>query len=346
MRTTPLLSAALLILLQFAAIPLTEAAVLKIATISPDGSSWMVKMRQGAREIAELTGGRVKFKFYPGGVMGSDKTVLRKIRLGQLQGGALPGGSLANYASNSTLYNLPLLFRSYSEVDAVRSHMDTLIVKELEQGGFVTFGLAEGGLAYLMSDSRITNVGQLKNKKVWIPDTDTSTQNTADSFDLNPIPLSIGDVLPGLQTGLIDTVATSPIVAIALQWHTQISHMTDLPLTYFYAVLAIDKKAFQKLSQDDQAQVKRVMQRVFRDIDRQNRKDNIAAFNALQKQGIQLNSPSNQEISEWQRRAEQAIHGELQKGRLSRTLYEQLNTHLSDFRNGRSLSPAEQESVE
>ena len=102
MRINTLLSAALLILMQFTAAPLTEAAVLKIATVSPDGSSWMIKMRQGAREIADLTEGRVKFKFYPGGVMGGDKTVLRKIRLGQLQGGALPGGSLATYARNST----------------------------------------------------------------------------------------------------------------------------------------------------------------------------------------------------------------------------------------------------
>lgn len=346
MRINTLLSLALLILMQFTAAPLTEAAVFKIATVSPDGSSWMIKMRQGAREIADLTEGRVKFKFYPGGVMGGDKTVLRKIRLGQLQGGALPGGSLATYARNSTLYNLPLLFRSYNEVDAVRPHMDALIIKELEQGGFVTFGLAEGGLAYLMSNSRITDVRQLKNKKVWVPDTDANSQNTADSFNLNPIPLSIGDVLPGLQTGMIDTIATSPIVAIALQWHTQFSHMTDLPLTYFYAVLAIDKKAFQKISQDDQARVRQVMQRVFRDIDRQNRKDNLAALNALQKQGIQLSSPSDQEISEWQRRAQQAIDGVLQDGRVSPQLYKQLNAHLSAFRNGRSQPQPEQDGVE
>lgn len=346
MRTNTLLSVALLILLQLTAAPLTEAAVFKIATVSPDGSSWMTKMRQGAQEVTELTDGRVKFKFYPGGVMGSDKTVLRKIRLGQLQGGALTGGSLATYARNSTLYNLPLLFRSYHEVDAVRPHMDVFIIKELEEGGFVTFGLAEGGLAYLMSNSSITDVRQLKNKKVWVPDTDANSQNTADSFNLNPIPLSIGDVLPSLQTGMIDTIATSPIVAIALQWHTQISHITDLPLTYFYAVLAIDKKAFHKLSKDDQAQVKQVMQRVFRDIDRQNRKDNIAALNALQKQGIQLSSPSDQEITEWQRRAQHAIDGVLQDGRVSLQLYKQLNTHLSAYRNGNSHPQPEQDSVE
>ena len=42
-----------------------EATVLKIATISPDGSSWMTKMRLGAKEVEQLTEGRVKFKFCP-----------------------------------------------------------------------------------------------------------------------------------------------------------------------------------------------------------------------------------------------------------------------------------------
>ena len=76
-------------------VPTVEALTLKIATIVPDGSSWLVEMRQAGKEIAEKTDGRVKLKFYPGGVMGGDKTVLRKIRARQLQGGAFTSGALA-----------------------------------------------------------------------------------------------------------------------------------------------------------------------------------------------------------------------------------------------------------
>ena len=53
--------------------PEVSARTLKIATIVPDGSSWLVEMRKAGDEIKERTGGRVKLKFYPGGVMGSDK---------------------------------------------------------------------------------------------------------------------------------------------------------------------------------------------------------------------------------------------------------------------------------
>ncbi len=71
----------------------TPAATLKIATVVPEGSAWMKEMRDAASEIEQRTEGRVKLKFYPGGVMGTEKAVLRKIRVGQLQGGASPAAA-------------------------------------------------------------------------------------------------------------------------------------------------------------------------------------------------------------------------------------------------------------
>ena len=86
---------------------IVEARVFKIATISPDGTFWMQEMRAGAEEIKKQTQGRVVFKFYPGGVMGSDESVLRKIRIGQLQGGAVTAGSLVSIDPDIAIYELP-----------------------------------------------------------------------------------------------------------------------------------------------------------------------------------------------------------------------------------------------
>ena len=104
--------------------PAAQALTLKIATIVPDGSSWLVEMRRAGKEIEKKTDGRVKLKFYPGGVMGGDKTVLRKIRARQLQGGAFTSGALAEIFPDIELYSLPLVFKNYAEVDYVRAQMD------------------------------------------------------------------------------------------------------------------------------------------------------------------------------------------------------------------------------
>jgi TRAP-type C4-dicarboxylate transport system substrate-binding protein len=316
-------------------LPLCSQAdtVFKIATISPDGSAWMRQMRAAAKTIEARTEKRVSFKFYPGGVMGNDKAVQRKIRIGQLQGGAFPGGSMVSAYPDSQIYNLPLLFRSYEEIDYVRKSLDAEIMAGYEKGGFVTFGLAEGGFAYLMTNNRaVATPEALKQQKVWVPNDDPASAKALSTFDVSPIPLAVPDVLASLQTGLIDTVAASPIVTIALQWHTQVKHMTDLPLLYFYATLAIDKKAFGKLSPADQATVREVLVDTFRQIDAQNRKDNVAAFDAMKKQGITVTVPTAQERELWLKKSENAVKSYVDSGYISQAAYDRVMQLLNEYR--------------
>jgi len=308
------------------------AIVLKIATLSPDGSFWMKKLRAGAEEVARKTDRRVRFKFYPGGVMGDDRAVMRKIRIGQLHGGAITSGGLSKFFSDNQIYNLPIKFNSFDEVDYVRSHMDNIIVNGHREGGFVTFGIAEGGFAYLMSKRPITTLDELRRTKVWIPEEDVISLEIARAFGITPISLSIAEVRTALQTGLIDTVTTSPIGAIALQWHTQVNYLTDTPLIYLYAVLAIDRKAFDKISPQDQQIVNDVMRRVWKEIDRQNRQDNINAMQALRNQKIQFVKPTDPEQLVWKKTASVVPRRMINSGILSREIVIKLDKYLEDYR--------------
>jgi TRAP-type C4-dicarboxylate transport system substrate-binding protein len=282
------------------------AVVLKIATVSPEGATWMVKMRQAAKEIKKRTDNRVKFKFYSGGIMGSDESVLRKIRIGQLHGGAVTGGSLIGVYPDLTLYSLPYIFRSLAEVDAVRDQMDKLLIDGLEDKGFVTFGLAEGGFAYLMSNKAVRSAQDLKSQKVWVISGDKLSQTIFETASVSPIPLPLSDVMTGLQTGLIDTIATSPIAAIALQWHTRVKYLTDTPLSYFFALLTVSKKAFNKIPPNDQKIVKSIMANAFEEINTQNRIDNDNARNALQKQGVKFIDMPKEVLDNWKHTAQVA----------------------------------------
>ena len=288
-------------------LPLTGAATtFKIATLSPDGSSWMQKFRAAAKTIRERTDGRVKFKFYPGGVMGDDKAVLRKIRIRQLQGGAIASGALSAIYPDSQIYNLPMQFRNLAEVDAVRARLDQRLLEGLKRKGFVSFGIAGGGFAYLLSQYPITTVAELRRHKAWVPDIDRMSREAIEAFDIQPIPLPMGDVLTALQTGLVDTVAAPPIVTLALQWHTQVKYLLDLPLLYSYALMIIDKRAFDRLKPSDQKIVHEVMGRTFREIDRQNRVDNEQAMTALRQQGIEFLQPAPAAREEWESLAAKA----------------------------------------
>ena len=301
-----------------------SALVLKVATISPDGTAWMQQMRDGAEAIKKQTQGRVEIKFYPGGVMGSDENVLRKIRIGQLQGGAVTAGSLTGVSRDIDIYGLPFLFSSLEEVDQVRSQMDNVLKQQLESSGFICFGLAEGGFSYMMSNKALRSVDDVRDRKVWVPAGNDVGEAVFSSANISPVSLPISDVLTAMQTGLIDTVITSPIGAIALQWHTRVKYAVDVPLIYYSALLVIDQKAFSKIDNEDAAIVRKVMETRFREIDKQNRQDNIAARKALQNQGIEFIRLTDKSLKEWHVIGDLAMKKLEKKNSFTKTVYDQL----------------------
>jgi TRAP-type C4-dicarboxylate transport system substrate-binding protein len=288
----------------FALLTVTTAGAqnvrLKIATMAPEGTLWMKGIREAADEVAERTDGRVSFRFYPGGTMGSDSAVLRKIRIGQLQGGVVLAGSLSDIDPDFEIYSLPLLFRSYGEVDFVRSRMDEILMKKLEAQGFIAFGFTETGFTYLLSAEPTRTFDDLKGRKTWMMQDDPVSRAIVEAAGLSPVPLPISDVLTGLQTGLIDTVAAPPVGAIALQWFTKAKYLTDLPITYVCGATVVSAEAFNRIEPDDQKTVREVLGRKIRTLDETSRDDNQEARQALIEQGVVFVHPTDETRTKWE----------------------------------------------
>jgi len=310
------------------------AATLKIATLSPEGSAWMKVLRQHGREVEKRTGGSVKMKFYPGGVMGDDKAVLRKMRVGQLHGAVVTAGGLVQAYPDIALYNLPMLFADEAEVDAVRQVMDERLMAGLQQEKFVGFGIAEVGFAYPMTQEPATSVAQLRQSKVWTPDNDIGAMRGFEAFKISPIPLPMADVLAGLQTGLIDSVAAPPIGTIALQWHTQVGYALDVPLIYVYGLFAITQRPFNRLSEAEQVIVREEMAMAVAAVDKSARADHTSAKAALRSQGIEWLKPSAAEAQEWSAMAAAARDDLVASGYVSTQIYQQTLRVLEQYRNG------------
>jgi TRAP-type C4-dicarboxylate transport system substrate-binding protein len=313
--------------------PSADARTIKIATIVPDGSAWLLEMRRAGKEIERQTAGRVKLKFYPGGVMGNDKTVLRKLRAGQLHGGAFTSGALTAVYPDVELYSLPLLFRSYEEVDYVRERMDDKLKLGLAEAGFVALSISDGGFAYMLSQMPLRRVKDMVGTKVWLPEDDVMSQVTLDIAGVSPVPLAISDVYTALQTGLVNTVAAPPMGAIAFQWHTKVRYLTDVPLMYLVGVLALDRRIFEKLSPEDQAVLKRVVGEASGRLEQESRTGEENAKQALRKQGIEfVMASSDEEITLWHNISQQAIVKLRAMNRYSEAMIEELLHHVESFR--------------
>ena len=315
-----------------------EAAQLKIATAAPENSSWMQEMRAGAAKIKEQTEGRVVLKIYGGGIQGIDKKVLQKIRVGQLHGGAFTPGSLADQYGSINLFSLPFIFNSPEEVEYVRERMDATIMQGLEDAGFVSFGFSGGGFAVLFSQTPVRTVAELEGKKVWVPEGDPISYSAMKDLGLSPVTLPITDVLTGLQTGLLDIVAVPPVTALVLQWHTKVRYMLKVPILYAMGLMAIDKRAFGRLSDADQQVVRDVMGEVYRKFDEESWKSDEEAMAALENAKIEpvfADDAEMQRIREIINRTNRRLGEE---GVYSLELYEEMLGHINDFRRNNTAA--------
>lgn len=314
-----------------------QAITLKLATIVPDGSSWLVEMRKAGKAIEKETQGRVKLKFYPGGVMGSDKTVLRKVRARQLQGGAFTSGALAEIFPDIELYSLPLMLRDYDEVDYVRARLDEKLKAGLAKKGFEVLAITDGGFAYVLSDKPARKLEDLSGMKVWAVEDDKMTEVALDVAGVSPVPLPISDVYTALQTGLVDTVAAPPMAAIAFQWHTKVDYLTDVPLMYLTGVLAVDKRAFDKISPADQKIVREEIKRAAKRLDEESRQGELDARQALRTQGVEfVSAASDEEEERWHQMSEKAIEKLRAMNRYSNSTMDEMLLILEDYRQGRA----------
>lgn len=325
-------------LLWLAAANTAHAADFKIATLAPEGSQWMQEIRAAAADIKGRTQGRVVIKLYGGGVMGNEKQVLRKIRVGQLQGGAFTANGISEKYPDIVVYGLPLLFKSQSEVGYVRQRLDATLAKGLEDAGFVSFGIAGGGFARIFANQPVTGTDGLRGRKVWVPEGDRISTAAMQALRLSPVALPITDVLTGLQTGLLDIVAAPPVGVIALQWHTRVKFMTNVPMMYTMGLMAVDAGAFGKLSPADQAVFRGAMEAVYRRLDAQSAADDAAAQKAMQAAGIKVVEANAADVRSWTEAVDAANRELSAQGVYAPKLLEQVQGYLAEYREKAALA--------
>jgi TRAP-type C4-dicarboxylate transport system substrate-binding protein len=310
------------------------AQTLKIATVAPEGSSWMKDMRSGAKVIEEHTEGRVKFKFYGGGVQGNDKQVRRKMRTGQLHGGAFTSGGMNGFQKDADLFALPLMFNSNEEARIARAQLEPELRRRLEEAGYVNFGFATAGFGYMMSNKPMSTLEDFDGQKVWVPEGDRISYAALRALGVAPVIMPITDVMTGLQTDLLDSVTVPPVGAVVFQWHTKLKYITELPVAYVYAALLIDKRFFSKISPEDQLVVREVMEGIYRKLDQNGVTDNRDALQALLESGLELISADAAEVSQWRAIVFKSHRKLAADGVFDIQLLQQMQTLLDDYRSG------------
>ncbi len=261
---------------------------LKFATLIPTGTSWTKILDDWIREVERESDGRLKFKMYPGGVMGDEPDVLRKIRKGQLHGGLFTGYGIGRIYSPARVLEVPFLFKDTDESDYVRDHMMPAFEKGFRENGFELLGWPEIGFIHLFSKYPVSSLDDMRKRHIWLWQGDPLGEAFFEAADIAPVPLSIIDVYPQLSAkhGSIDTVYVSTFGAIALQWYTQLKYGTHIAVTNAIGGLVVSNRFFNKLPDDLKRLLKTSGARMSAAIREQARTENQRSKKLLEQNGI------------------------------------------------------------
>jgi len=334
--------AALLLTLAFVAVPARaeKTWVLKFATLAPDGTTWVKLLEEWGDKVKAQSGGRLVFKLYPGGVQGDEPDVLKKIRFGQLHGGAFTGYGIGQIYSPARVLELPFLFENIDEIDYVRERLMPSIEQGYRDNGYELVGWMEVGYIYFFSRAPIATLDDLRQRRIWYWQGDPLGKAFFDASGLSPIPLSIIDVYTSLSTGMIDTVYAPPLGAIALQWFTKTQYVTNIPMANGIGSLVVSRRFYQSLPQDLQKLLKRTGEETGAKLVEATRRDNREALALMKERGITVVEADASLISgDIAAISQQAARQLMDEGYIPESVLRKVNEWLAEYRAARADTP-------
>ncbi len=285
-------------------VPSAHAVItIKIATLAPEGSTWDKALRMMAADWAAITQGEVKVKIYSGGVAGNETVMLRKIRIGQLHGAAMTNLGLIEIAPAAQVTATPMLIRNYGEYDYVMEKMTPMFNQRIEDGGFIPLSWADAGWVRLFTKSPLKHPSELGNHKFYAWEGDPASVEMFKAGGMNPVVVAATDVMPSLQSGLINGFPSTPLGALALQWFGVAPHMLEVPWGPLTAITVLSKDAWETIPAKYHAELRASARKVGETINPTVRKQDQKAIEVMKRYGLVVHEVDAAALADWEEAA-------------------------------------------
>jgi len=312
--------------------PVHAATEIKVALVTPEGSTWTNTLYQMADEVERKTDGEVKFKIYAGGISGDELDVLRKMRVNRIHAAGFSGVGLGVVLPEIRILEAPLMFENYAEVDFVKEQLSDRFAAGFEKKGFVLLGFAEAGFVYFFSRSPMDTIDGVRAAKMWAWKGDPVAETFLKSFGIKTYPLHLTDVNTGLETGMIDSFYAPPLAAVAFQWYAKVNSMLNHPMVNSTGALLMKKSIFNKLSPGNQKILREAGVKYCSELIRLSRRDNEEARVVLEEEEIDFTRPSADLTVFFKQRASATYQKNIPK-LYSRELFDQVQNLLKEYRS-------------
>ncbi len=273
--------------------------VISMATLAPAGSTWMRVFDAANRELRRRTNGQLAMRWYPGGVQGDEAEVIRKIRSGRLDGAAVTAVGLGQIHRPILAFQIPGIFASPNDLVRARESLRPEITTAFETAGFMLLGFGSAGAPRMLSRRAIRVPNDLRAAHPWQWREDLILPALYAEVGATAVTLQVPEVLSAIQTNRVDTVFSSPLAAVALQWASQMQYMSDRPNSASLGAIIVSKTQFQTLTPEQQVIVREVTAQYDILLARNVSHDDEAAATTLTSRGVQVLALTEPERAQW-----------------------------------------------
>ena len=309
---------------------------LRIGSLVPKNSLYHRQLMNIGEAWRTAQGENAKYLVYPDGSQGGEAEMARRMRIGQLQGALLSVVGLQEIEPSITaLQVIPMLFRNWEELDYVREKMRPAMEKKFLDKGFVVLAWGDAGWVRFFSKDRAVRPEDYKKMKFFAWGSDSDQQTMMKNLGYTPVPLETSDILPAIQTGMINVVPSTPYFALATQIYTSAPNMLEINWAPIVGALVVTKKAWDDMSPATQLAVRNASEKAGIEIRAKARQEVEDAVDAMKKRGLSVNHPSTDQLREWNEFAEK-LYPKIRGTTVPTETFDEVMAYLKEFRIGKS----------
>ena len=277
-----------------------KTIIVKMATLAPEGTDWHGLLVDLGQQWKEATDGEVRLRIYPGGVVGDERDMIRKMRIGQIHGAAITNEGMTEINPFFTAFFMPMLYQTYEEVDFVRSRLSHELLSVTEKNGFKILTMVDVGWVYWFSSEPVYTPEDLKKSKIFTWAGDYKSSQLYEKHGYQSVPLAITDVLSGLQTGLINTLGFNPMYTLSQQLFGIADNMLDMKWGNLTAAIVIDNRTWNRIKPEHQSMMLDIAQNIGNGFQNKNRHETNKAIDVMKEYGLAVNTPTPDQVKKWE----------------------------------------------
>ena len=309
---------------------------LRIGTLVPKNSLYHRQLMEIGETWRTAQGGNAKYLVFTDGSQGGEAEMARRMRIGQLQGALLSVVGLREIEpSISALQVMPLLFKNWEEVDYVREKMRPAMEKKFLDKGFVVLAWGDAGWVRFFSKEPALRPDDFKRMKFFAWGSEPEQQSIMKSLGYTPVPLETTDILPAIQTGMINVVPSTPYFALASQIYNTAPNMLEINWAPIVGALVVTKKAWDEMTPEVRDAVRVTSDKAGVQIRAKARQEVDDAVDAMKKRGLTVNKPNAEQMREWNELAEK-LYPRIRGSMVPAETFDEVFAHLKVFRAGKA----------